>query len=259
MTDETTPENTDTVDATPETGNATTETPETAQDSYDFVLDKYRTEGRSNQDSANEQAKAYTELQKQFGSFTGAPDEYEINFDETAKELGLDSIDTSAPMFTELMDLGKELQLNNEGMDKVLNVIGRNAIAERQAHEQKQEESLQAELKSLTNGQERINQAMGFLSNNLSPEQLEAVQEMATTAAQFEGLEQIISMAKGTATAPESAAPSTTPSTQEVDSMRQELDANGNRRLATDPEFRKLYDQRMDAVHGTHPHKQIVG
>jgi hypothetical protein len=63
---------------------AVTEQTEASND-FEFVLDKYRAEGRSDIDAAFEQAKAYKELQSKFGSFTGAPEAYELGL---AEEIG---------------------------------------------------------------------------------------------------------------------------------------------------------------------------
>lgn len=249
MTDETTPEVTDTVD------NQVTEqvTEASTDNEFGFVLDKYRAEGRSDQESAYEQAKAYTELQKQFGSFTGAPDEYETSIDETAKELGID-IDESAPIFDELKEMGKEMGLNNEGMNKMLNIVAKNALAEMQA----QDEALNAELKQLQNGEARINQLNSFLSGSLSGEALEAVQSMPKTAAQIEGLEQLVQLAKGTPTAPTEAVASKV-SNDELKSMQFALDEHGNRKMSTDPEFRAEYERKSREVYGSQPHRVSVG
>ena len=46
-------------------------------DKQEFLKDKYA--------NITEQAKAYTELESRFGSFTGAPEAYEINLSEQLK------------------------------------------------------------------------------------------------------------------------------------------------------------------------------
>ena len=52
-------------------------------------------------------------------------------------------------------------------------------------------------------------------------------------------------------------APSVT--ADEVRAMQFEKDAHGNRRINTDPEFKKEYLRKMGIVHGTGEHRQMVG
>jgi len=244
-------ENPENLNTEPPTDTPPADTPP-AIETLDFVQDKYRADGRSEQEAAYEQAKAYPELQKMFGSFTGAPDEYEITINEEAAELV--NADLDAEFFTDLKALGKDLQLSNDGMNKLVDVFVQNTVAEANA----ETDRLKGELESLHNGQERIQAIDGFASKNLSPEQYEAFKSMPQSAAQIEALEEIIGLAKGAPAQPADVQVAQV-TEAEVQAMQFELDDYGNRRIATDKEFAKAYRQKLNQLHGTQPHRQQMG
>ena len=70
-------------------------------DRYDFVLDKYRAEGRTESDSALEQAKGYNEIRKTLGGFTGAPESYEAALSEELTQAGV-SLIADDPMLSQI-------------------------------------------------------------------------------------------------------------------------------------------------------------
>ena len=220
---------------------------------FEFVLDKYRADGRTDEDAAFEQAKAYGELQKRFGGFTGAPDDYELSINEVAQEMGAD-INQDAPIFTEMAEVAKELNMSNDAFNKFSEVMIKNSLAEKQAYE----DNLDSEIKSLHNGTARLEQVSGFVNANLSPEAAEAFQAMPQTAAQIEAIEQMIGLVKGGSNAPvESSTMSI--SDDELNTMRTATDEHGNRKLGIDPEFRKEYERKMALKHGTQPYRQQIG
>jgi len=221
--------------------------------SFDFVLDKYRADGRTDEAAAFEQAKAYGELQKRFGGFTGAPDDYELSINEVAQEMGAD-IDQDAPIFSEMAEVAKELNMSNDAFNKFSEVMIKNSLAEKQAYE----DNLDSEIKSLHNGTARLEHVNGFINANLSPEAAEAFQAMPQTAAQIEAIEQIIGLVKGGSNAPvESSTMSI--SDDELNTMRMATDEHGNRKLGIDPEFRREYERKMALKHGTQPYRQQIG
>ncbi|MCP4090274.1 MAG: hypothetical protein GY746_10830 [Gammaproteobacteria bacterium] len=231
----------------------TTEPEAPQESSFDYVLDKYRSEGRSEEESAFEQAKAYGELQKRFGGFTGAPEEYELSLSEKASELGVE-MDMDSPIFSEMMEVAKELNMSNEAFNQFSEVMVKNALAEKMAFE----ENLVKEIESLHNGSARIEQINGFVEANLSPEAVEAFQEMPQSAAQVEAIEQLIGLVKGGSNAP-TEANTFDISDEEIKSMQFEKDEFGNRRLHSDPAFRAEYQRKLNMKHGTQPHRQQIG
>lgn len=101
--------------------------------------------------SVAEQAKAYTDLEKRFGGFTGAPEAYELpegldgedHFVKTLSEMGLKN-QMSQESFSELLDLGNSIFESKEEFDqeKEMAALGENA-------------------------QERLDNINGFMKNNL--------------------------------------------------------------------------------------------
>ena len=220
---------------------------------FDFVLDKYRADGRTDQDAAFEQAKAYPELFKRFGGFTGAPEQYDLSVNDSAVEMGV-QMDMETPLIAEMAAVAKELNMSNDGFNQFAEVMVRNAIAEQKAHE----DALKEEINSLTNSSDRIANINGFVSSNLSPEAVKAFQMMPQSAAQIEAIEELIGLARGGSIAPQEANTMEI-SENELNEMRTAVDGHGNRRLQTDPEFRREYEQKMKLKYGTQPYRERIG
>ena len=150
-----------------------TETP--AEDNKEwFKADKYKT--------VDDQAKAYTELEKKFGSFTGAPKDgkYEIE--------GIDF--ENNPLMNTVAQWGAEQQLSAKGLESLVQKV--NELATKQ-----QEEDTKAALEALgEKGTERINNLAQWGQNNLAPEEYKQFQGLAQTAGQVEVLEKLIGMTK---------------------------------------------------------------
>lgn len=149
-----------------------------------FKADKYG--------SIEDQAKAYTELEKRFGGFTGAPEEYKLNE-------GVEGLNDS--LMGAINELGRKHNMSNEMYNELISTV--NEI-ERTEYEQFQ----QRELEGLgENGQQRIDNVNGWLQANAP----EALREMLGTAVQtaehVEALEQFISSMKGQAPANVAATP----------------------------------------------------
>lgn len=136
-----------------------------------FKADKYK--------SVSEQARAYTELEKKFGSFTGAPkDGYQL-------PEGLDSEDA---LVQEVMKFGAEHQMSQAGFDQMMEL----ALAQAQATEQISVENEMAKLGS--NANDRIKRVDGFLRNNLESEKYQEIAPLMTTADTIKLAETFISL-----------------------------------------------------------------
>ena len=72
--------------------------------------------------TVEQQAKAYPDLEKRFGSFVGAPDgEYVITVPEAFKDTV--QVDTAHPVFKKLTDWGKKQQLSQDGFNDVIGLL----------------------------------------------------------------------------------------------------------------------------------------
>lgn len=139
-----------------------------------FKGDKYK--------NVSEQAKAYTELEGKFGSFTGSPKDgkYEIE--------GVDFADN--PLMSAVSAWGAKSQLSNQGMSDLFTQI--DALAKEQIETERTES-----MKALGNDAEkRLGDLASWGQNNLEPEQFKAFQALAGTAAQVEMLEILIGKTK---------------------------------------------------------------
>jgi hypothetical protein len=72
--------------------------------------------------TVEQQAKAYGELEKRFGSFVGAPDgEYKVEVPEKFKDAV--QVDSTNPVFKSLNEWGKKHQLSQEGFNDVIGML----------------------------------------------------------------------------------------------------------------------------------------
>lgn len=242
---------------TTESVEATTETQETptTEDRYDFVLDKYRAEGRTEAEAMQLQAQSYSELQSKFGSFTGAPEEYEALISEELTEAGVELV-ADDPMLEKAFELGKELNMSQEGMSKLINMYAEIQLAENKAYEEQRAENM----KQLgNNAAARIEGINKWIDANLDNETAQGLRGIATTADGIKAIEQLISKTKSAPVAPQDSTPVPSVTSQEVQAMQFAKDEHGNRKINTDPEFKKEYQRKRDALYGTQEHRQMIG
>jgi hypothetical protein len=242
---------------TTESVEATTETQETAatEERYDFVLDKYRAEGRTEAEAMQLQAQSYSELQSKFGSFTGAPEEYEAAISEELTEAGVELV-ADDPMLEKAFELGKELNMSQEGMSKLINMYAEIQLAENKAYEEQRAENM----KQLgNNAAARIEGINKWIDANLDNETAQGLRGIATTAEGIKAIEQLISKTKSAPVAPQDSTPVPSVTPQEVQAMQFAKDEHGNRKINTDPEFKKEYQRKRDALYGTQEHRQMIG
>ena len=134
-----------------------------------YKSDKYQ--------SVAEQAKAYTELEKKFGGFRGAPkDGYTVP----------EGIESDDALLTELTDFAKDTNMSDEAFGRAWELLS----AQEQAVE---EVSQEMEMQKLgDNATQRLKTVEGFLKNNLDAETYSAAQELVTTADSVALIEMIV-------------------------------------------------------------------
>lgn len=227
--------------------------PQEGADNPEWLLPKYMTDGRSKEDAISEQAKAYNELQGRFGSFTGAPEEYEVSISEQLTEAGLD-IKSDDPMVQEAMKFAKESNMSQDGFNKMIELYGMQQVAEHKALE----EYRTNEMKQLgPNADSRIDNIIEWGSKNLDEETFKGLQGMANSAEAVKVIESLVGMTRS-APVDASNTPSPGVSAEEVRSMQFEKDEHGNRKINSDPEFRARYMKARNAVYGTDDHKVVI-
>lgn len=134
-----------------------------------YKADKYK--------SVAEQARAYTELEKKFGGFTGAPkDGYEL----------YDGVESDDALWAELVEFGNETNMNQSAMHKAWELL----TAQEQAFEQV---SLEEEIGKLgPNALERIATVEQFMKNNMEPEMYEEYRDAVDSAKTIGLIEELI-------------------------------------------------------------------
>ncbi len=212
-----------------------------------FKGDKYK--------NVSEQAKAYTELEGRFGSFTGAPDDYELHLSDSLKEEGV-SIDADDPMLVEAMKFAKDSNMSQDGFTDMVNMYGMIKVAENNAVELSKGD----EIKALgNNAQARLTNLSDWGNANLSEELMQGFNEMTATAASVAALEHMIGMTKAAPLSPDGLNPSSSISASEVQSMQFAKDEHGNRRIQTDPAFKAEYEKKRNLLYGAGEHRLVVG
>ena len=190
-----------------------------------FLSDKYA--------SLSEQAKAYPESQKRFGSFTGAPDEYSI-----AEGVELNA---EHPILESIQSFGKENNLSNEGYNNLVNVLLENEKAI-EADQQAQTEQVKKDLGP--NANERIQNVDDFINANLEANNdMKGLIDLAKgQPGGVELIEAFIGMTKKTGLASEQvAAPMKTYSKEELNTLQFADDSYGNRKM-NDNAYRKMVE-----------------
>lgn len=127
--------------------------------------------------SVADQAKAYTELEKKFGGFKGAPkDGY------TAPE-GVESGDA---LLEELTAFAQDTNMSQDAFGRAWDLL----VAQEQSVAQVTQEQ---ELSRLgDNAQQRIKSVEGFMKNNLDAETYEKARDLVTTADSVELIEMLV-------------------------------------------------------------------
>jgi len=197
------------------------------------------------------QAKAYTDLESRFGGFTGAPESYTASLPEDlvlpeGVELDFDDQD---PIFQAIAPVAAELQMSQEGLDKMLGAYWK-ATAEQLDQEriQAQDYALE-EMKSIPQGQQRVDQVNSWAKANLDDESYSAFVESVTDARSLQMFEHLINKSR--------TAPLPTPSEQQtnaytkddIDQMFRETDEQGRNRYTSDPSFRQRVQRLMGMSH----------
>lgn len=241
------------------TAETTTETTTETAEAPDWLQGKYVTEGRSQEESIAEQAKAYPELAAKFGAFTGSPENYDIAFSDELKEAGIE-LKSDDPLVEAATEFAKKSGMNQEGFNEMLNLVGMQKLADAKAMQEDDDQFAADQMKALgTNAESRIQNITEWANKNLDAEDIKGLESMTSTAESVKAIERIISMTRGSSVDIDESKSNSGASAAEVKSMQFEKDEHGNRRINSDPAFKAKYEKLRDEVFGTEDHKQMVG
>lgn len=187
--------------------------------------------------SVAEQAKAYTELEKRFGGFVGAPqDGYQL-----AEELGIASDD---PSINAVLDILKESNASNDFANKLIGSY----IEAQQAQAQAQ---IAKELELLgSNADYRINAIKEFAGVNLPAELQDTFQGMVTTAKGVEVIETLIKKMQGSVVSPQTTERANAMDAGKLREMMFAKNENGQLLSSIDPEYKRKVDKAYAQFYG---------
>lgn len=134
-----------------------------------YKADKYQ--------SVAEQAKAYTELEKKFGGFKGAPKDGYV---------APEGVDQDDALLAELTEFANDTNMSQEAYGRAWELL----TAQEQAVEEVSAEQEMAKLGD--NATQRLKNVEGFLKNNLDADTYTQVQDLVTTAESVQLIEAIV-------------------------------------------------------------------
>jgi len=201
-----------------------------------YKADKYK--------SISEQAKAYTELEKKFGGFTGSPkDGYSV----------VEGVESDDELWQELVSFGE----NNNMSQSALNDAWALLSAQEQAVE---EVSMELELQKLgDNGVERVKVVEQYMKNNLDGDSYEKLRYAVNSAESVELIEALI---KSTAPAKLPIDGYVQPGGVEWSDIEAEMfkkDDNGNLLRSVDMNHERKIQRMMKEFGGDKPYVQTFG
>lgn len=230
-----------------ETTEGTTERPENVPDKF--------WDSETKTVKHDDVLKSYSELEKKFGSFTGAPDEYVASLSDEIKEQGVELIDDD-PMIDEAKAFAKEAGMSQDGFSKMMNLYALSKLAETKANE----ESMAADIASLgDNADRRINNLSQWANANLPTDMQEGFKDLAVSADAVQTLEQIVAMTRNSSVQVNEATTSPSVTIEELHAVQFAKDEHGNRLINIDPDHKAKFKRMQEALHGTEPHRQVVG
>ena len=172
--------------------------------------------------------KSYTELEKKLGAFTGAPESY--NFEDVG-------LDDSQLIVQEIAAVGKELNMSQDGINKLLGRIIQAESTESTMH-------LEAEAKKLgDDGERMLNEFNNWTKDYFKPEQAEVIKGWVRNADDLKVFNNLMAHSN------KSAVPTSNDfirhnNHENVASLRAEMTENISK-FDTDPAYRKNWNSRL--------------
>jgi hypothetical protein len=201
-----------------------------------YKADKYK--------SVAEQAKAYTELEKKFGGFTGAPkDGYS----------GPEGIESDDALLQELMEFASKTNMSQEAFGEAWELLSaQSAAVETVSREQ--------ELAKLgTNAGERIKHVEGFLKNNLDSDDYEKVMDLVTDAKSVELVEALVKATSPVKLPIDGGESPTGMTWADIETEMFKKSENGQLLRSVDMNHEKKIQKMMKDFGGNKPHVRTFG
>lgn len=194
--------------------------------------------------SVAEQARAYTELEKKFGGFTGAPkDGYDV----------FEGVEEGDELWSELVEFGERQNMSQGALHEAWGLL----TAQEEALEQV---NLEMELEALGDrGTERIKTVEQFLKNNLDADTYERVRYAVNTAASVELVETLINATSPAALPIDGNISSGGLSWEDIESEMFKKDEHGQLLRSVNREHEAKIQRMMHEYGGDRPYVQTIG
>ena len=194
--------------------------------------------------SIAEQAKAYTELEKKFGGFTGAPkDGYAI----------VEGVEAEDALWQELVQFGERTNMSQSALNDAWAILS----AQEQAVE---EVSMEMELQKLgDNGVERVKVVEQFMKNSLDSDTYERLRYAVNSA---EAVELVESLIKATAPAKLPIDGYVQPggiTWEDIEAEMFKKHESGQMLRSVDPNHERKIQRMMKEYGGDKPYERIIG
>lgn len=193
----------------------------------EFLQEKYK--------SVADQAKAYNELSKKFGSFKGAPEEY----DTSIPEMPDFKFEEGDPVLDEFLNMAKESNASQDFVTKALQQY----VKAQQFYAPDPQEEMQ---KLGSNAQQEIKAVTDWAGQKLDQNEMQVLKDMITTADSFRVIQKIRRAVTGQ---PEIAAVKSTQHEPKVNE-REILEKIGSEKYNTDPLYREEVDLQAAKLWG---------
>tara|TARA_R100001480_G_scaffold902_2_gene2607 strand:+ start:580 stop:1272 length:693 start_codon:yes stop_codon:yes gene_type:complete len=140
----------------------------------EWLKDKYK--------SVEDQAKAYSELEKKLGGYTGSPDKYEVSLPE-----GIEGeFDLEDPRMTWFQEAAKQSNMSQETFSELLHGWIKQEVGDTDGYRKHEMQALG------TNAQARLRDLGDWGKANLNKDQFEGFKALATSASGVEVLETLV-------------------------------------------------------------------
>ena len=198
-----------------------------------FKGDKYK--------SVSDQAKAYVDLEKQLGTFTGAPEEYEVQLDSEVADTAALMAD---PMLEWFKGTAKDLNMSQDSFNKLLNGWVNQEVAQFQEDRGREIEALGKDAPT------RLQALTDWGKANLSDDEWLLYQGVATSADGVTLLEALVSKTREAPLAQGTVQPQSSATPDELRKMRSEKNENGQLLMSIDAEHRRKVQQAYRDYYG---------
>jgi len=189
--------------------------------------------------------KSYNELSSRFGAFTGAPESYEFSLSEDLIARGV-SLDADNPLIAQFTEMAKASNMSADMANKLVNMFVEGQYAGSIGAEEAETARISEEMAKLgDNAQQRISNITNWARANLSPEHLAGLEESATTAAGVQAIEALIAKTRNAPMQQSAVGNAGAMSMTELQALQFAKDEHGNRKMQTDPAYRKMVQEKF--------------